>query len=257
VRDERQALLDDTNLVGRAWCSAYAAIVDEWLRSVLQGAVRDDAGSGLALVAVGGYGRAELCPGSDIDLLLLHGGRHDIGELAERIWYPIWDEGLKLGHSVRTAKEALSLAADDLDTATSLLSVRHVAGDESLTASLATSALDQWHKRAKRWLGALSRNVEERHERGGTEDHRDVPLRHRHARDVAAVDQHLPALHRLEPGDGAQRGGLAAPRRPDHREHLAGLGQQGDTSERGLAAVRDGDVHEPGLLHTGVHITER
>ena len=64
---------------------------------------------GVALVAVGGYGRAELSPQSDIDLLLLHDGRPDIATIAERVWYPIWDEGLKLGHSVRTTKEALAL----------------------------------------------------------------------------------------------------------------------------------------------------
>ena len=69
--------------------------------------------------------------------MLLHAGRADIGALADRVWYPIWDEGVKLGHAVRTPKEALTLAADDLDTATSFLQVRHVAGDEDLTDDLA------------------------------------------------------------------------------------------------------------------------
>ena len=92
---------------------------------------------GVALVAVGGYGRAELSLQSDIDVVLLHTGRSDIGALADRVWYPIWDEGVKLGHAVRTPKEALTLAADDLDTATSFLQVRHVAGDEDLTDDLA------------------------------------------------------------------------------------------------------------------------
>jgi [protein-PII] uridylyltransferase len=62
-------------------------------------------------VAVGGYGRGELSLQSDIDVLLLHAGRSDIGELADRHWYPIWDARLKLGHAVRTVKEALALAA--------------------------------------------------------------------------------------------------------------------------------------------------
>ena len=84
-------------------------------------------------------GRARLQ--SDLDVVLLHAGRADIGALAERLWYPIWDEGLKLGHAVRTAREALALAADDLDTATSLLQVRHLAGDEDLTDDLARRAL--------------------------------------------------------------------------------------------------------------------
>src|SRR4029453_11784841 len=72
-----------------------------------------------------------------------------------------------LGHAVRTTKEALTLAADDLDTATSLLQVRHVAGDADLTDDLARRALEQWQKRAKRWLEELSRRVEERHQAAG------------------------------------------------------------------------------------------
>ena len=70
----------------------------------------------------------------------------------ERLWYPIWDEGLKLGHAVRTTSEALALAADDLDTATSLLDVRHLAGDPQLADELATGALAAWEKRGRRWL---------------------------------------------------------------------------------------------------------
>ena len=122
---------------------------------------------GVALVAVGGYGRAELSLQSDIDVVLLHTGRSDIGTLADKVWYPIWDEGLKLGHAVRTTREALALAADDLDTATSLLQIRHLAGDaERSPTDLAERALQQWQKRSKRWLGELARRVRERHERG-------------------------------------------------------------------------------------------
>ena len=83
----------------------------------------------MALVAVGGYGRGELAPWSDLDLLLLHDAKRGIAPVAERLWYPIWDTKLKLGHAVRTVKEALRLAADDLDTATSYLTLRHLAGD--------------------------------------------------------------------------------------------------------------------------------
>ena len=93
-------------------------------------------------------------------------GRADIGELADRLWYPIWDARLKLGHSVRTVKEALALAADDLDTATGLLQVRHLAGDRPLTDELARKADLQWRKRAKRWLAAMATRVRERHAAG-------------------------------------------------------------------------------------------
>ena len=143
-------------------------MVDRWLVELFADATAGADPSGLALVAVGGYGRAELAPGSDLDLLLLDGGGAvDVAGLAERLWYPVWDEGLKLGHAVRTVKEALALAADDLDTATSLLEARHLAGDEALSRRLADEALASWRKRGRRWLGRLADSVEERHAAAG------------------------------------------------------------------------------------------
>ncbi|MGH9276449.1 MAG: [protein-PII] uridylyltransferase, partial [Acidimicrobiales bacterium] len=163
----REALREDTSLVGSALCRRYSDLVDAWLADLLEQAEAASPGGGVALVAVGGYGRAELSLQSDIDVVLLHDGRADIGALADRVWYPIWDEGLKLGHAVRTTREALALAADDLDTATSLLHIRHLAGASALTADLADRALQQWQKRSKRWLEELLRRVRDRHERSG------------------------------------------------------------------------------------------
>jgi [protein-PII] uridylyltransferase len=163
----RAALEADATLVGRSLCRAYSDLVDGWLVELLAAAEASEGAGGVALVASGGYGRAELSLQSDIDVLLLHTGRADIGTFADRIWYPIWDEGLKLGHAVRTPRDALALAADDLDTATSLLQIRHLAGDEDLTDDLARRALAQWQRRAKRWLAELSRRVRSRHESAG------------------------------------------------------------------------------------------
>src|ERR1051325_9763397 len=76
---------------------------DRWLAELL-GDVE-----GAALVAVGGYGRRQLSPGSDLDVVLLHDGSRDnaaVAELADSIWYPIWDAKVKLDHSVRTIAEA-------------------------------------------------------------------------------------------------------------------------------------------------------
>jgi [protein-PII] uridylyltransferase len=162
---DRASVVDDHGLAGLALCRAYAELIDSWLAGLFDAELGTT--GGVALVAVGGYGRAELSPQSDIDLVLLHDGRSDIAEIAERVWYPIWDEGLKLGHAVRTTREALALAADDLDTATSLLSARRVAGDAPLTESLAEQALALWQKRSKRWLGALGRRVRDRHAHAG------------------------------------------------------------------------------------------
>ena len=157
-------LLADDSLTGAAWCRAHSVLVDGWLADLY---ARAASGGGAALVAVGGYGRSELCPRSDVDVLLLHDKGFDAAELAEAIWYPIWDQGLQLGHNVATVRQALSLAAKDLESATSLLSARHIAGDEALTAELASKAVEQWHDRARRWLPELAAKVEERHERVG------------------------------------------------------------------------------------------
>jgi [protein-PII] uridylyltransferase len=154
--------------VGGELCRVWSDEVDRWLAQLLDEAVEPGSQSGLALVACGGYGRRELSLQSDIDVILLHSGRNDdIAAVADRIWYPIWDEGLKLGNSVRTVKEALALAAEDLDTATSLLDARHLAGDRSLTEQLVDKAMVQWRKRAKRWLAAMARRVRDRQAQAG------------------------------------------------------------------------------------------
>jgi [protein-PII] uridylyltransferase len=167
IADAHAQLAADNSLVGRALCDAWTAEVDRWLGELVELAVEGTEPRGVALVAVGGYGRAELSLQSDIDVLLLHRGRADIGQLADRLWYPIWDARMKLGHAVRTVKEALALAAHDLDTATSLLQVRHLAGDRSLTDELVHKAELQWRKRSKRWLGSLSDRVRARHASAG------------------------------------------------------------------------------------------
>jgi len=84
----------------------------------------------VALVALGGYGRGELAPRSDVDLLILHAGDGpEIEGLAERLLYPLWDAGLTVGHGVRTADECLALASERLDAATAMLDARLLAGD--------------------------------------------------------------------------------------------------------------------------------
>jgi [protein-PII] uridylyltransferase len=162
---DRDSLLADTSTHGLTWCRAYTQLVDDWVRGLFVEA--GAASTGVALVAVGGYGRGELCPQSDIDLLLLHQGNADIASVAEGLWYPIWDAGLKLGHSVRTPKEALALAASDLDTATSLLDVRHLAGDGLLTKRLADDASALWRKRSRTWLAEQGERVAARQRRAG------------------------------------------------------------------------------------------
>ncbi len=80
-------------------------LYDGWLAELL-----GDPGPGVALVAVGGLGRREVAPGSDLDLLLVHAGRPDVAAVADAVWYPVWDSGVGLDHSVRTVDEALAVA---------------------------------------------------------------------------------------------------------------------------------------------------
>ncbi|MDQ1378071.1 MAG: [protein-PII] uridylyltransferase [Acidimicrobiaceae bacterium] len=174
MTEARARLRADTTLTGAAWCRAHSDLVDTWLTRLLSdaapGATGATGATGVALVAVGGYGRQELCPESDIDLMLLHerkANQAQVAAVADRIWYPIWDEGYHLGHSVCTVRQALSLASDTLETATALLSARHLAGDAGLSDQLITGGRQNWEKRDSRWLTALAAGVAERHERTG------------------------------------------------------------------------------------------
>ena len=139
-----------------------------WLVSMWRDAIDTVRPSGaVALVAIGGYGRGELAPFSDLDLMLVHDGQRSIEDLSMKLWYPIWDAGLKLGHSVCTPKQALERATDDLDSATALLTVRHIAGDENLSRDLARRATEQWRKQASKRLPELLDRVRSRQRDNG------------------------------------------------------------------------------------------
>ena len=107
--------------------------------------------SGAALVAVGGYGRAELAPYSDLDVVLVADEGVDLGPGAEQVWYPLWDAGTRLDHSVRSLGEVLEAGAADLRVALGLLDVRHLAGDPGLTLRLRSSVLTAWRRTARSW----------------------------------------------------------------------------------------------------------
>ena len=152
---ERRGELITSGLRGPKLRSALAEAADTWVTELFVNATGQATTPGVALVAVGGYGRAELSPGSDLDVLLLHDGSRKparIAEFADAIWYPIWDAKVKLDHSVRTVAEARSIARDDLAVALGLLTARHVVGDPALTAELRTVSLADWRARAAKRL---------------------------------------------------------------------------------------------------------
>ena len=157
----REALLQDASLHGSRFCRQLSELTDAWLIELFDAASAGESRP-LALVAVGGYGRGELAPASDLDVVLLYDGRSAPAEVSERLWYPVWDAKLKLGHAVRTVKEARRLAKADLDTATSLLTVRHLAGEPELTVALAEGARSDWRRHGGTWLARLARSVEAR-----------------------------------------------------------------------------------------------
>ncbi|MEU2611776.1 [protein-PII] uridylyltransferase [Micromonospora sp. NPDC007271] len=128
---------------------ARAEAIGDWLRSLVP--VRP----GLALVAVGGLGRRECAPYGDLDLVLLHDGVPGIEEIAGSLWYPVWDVGLRLDHSVRTVAEALSVAQDDVKVALGLLDARYLAGDRTLADQLTRTAADHWRRTVVRQLPRL------------------------------------------------------------------------------------------------------
>ncbi|PDH66941.1 MAG: [protein-PII] uridylyltransferase [Acidimicrobiales bacterium MED-G01] len=161
----REKVISDKSLSAREIPKALSETTDEFLVDLYAREVRDN--DGVALVALGGYGRAELAPSSDLDLMLIYHDRDDVDALADRIWYPLWDEGFKLGHSVRSVEQTLRLASTDLETATSLLNARLVAGDSTLLAELLARNEQQWVRHGLDRLDELVRNVNRRHRLSG------------------------------------------------------------------------------------------
>ena len=134
-------------------------------------------GSGFALVAFGGLGRREMLPYSDLDLVLVHERRpdRDVRELADALWYPLWDSGVGLDHSVRTVDQCLAVASADVSVAMSLLDARVIAGDADLGALVVDGARRQWRDQiAARFDDLVTAAVARRH-RSGVIAHRTEP----------------------------------------------------------------------------------
>ncbi|MEH1053942.1 [protein-PII] uridylyltransferase [Micromonospora sp. CPCC 206171] len=149
-------LINEVGGIGEVARRERAAGFDAWLGGLVPGR------EGIALVAVGGLGRRQCAPHGDLDLVLLHAGVPGVDELAASLWYPIWDAGVRLDHSVRTLAEALSVAQDDVKVALALLDARFVAGDRALADTLIRTAADHWRRTAVRRLPALREITESR-----------------------------------------------------------------------------------------------
>jgi [protein-PII] uridylyltransferase len=150
---------------------AYAHAADEVVRALFRAAREASADRfDVALVAVGGYGRGELCPYSDLDLWFLvppsaQGKRAQ--ELAEAVLYPLWDLRMEVGHAVRTVDETIDLARDDLTACTALLDTRFLDGDRAVYDKLERDTPRLFDRDPNRFVRRLALEKEERHARFG------------------------------------------------------------------------------------------
>lgn len=130
---------------------------------------RNNSGKEIALAAVGGYGRGELSPGSDLDIIFLHTGKvssEDLKAFVNDVLYPLWDKK-SVDHSVRTRGETRNVASSDLRVATGLLDIRLIAGNADLVAGVQLDAFESWRKNAKENLAELQKSLQARHVRAG------------------------------------------------------------------------------------------
>ena len=148
VEAHRLKLLHRAGESGKEICRARAAILDALVQHLWTAAVESLSTSAqtevppIALVAIGGFGRAELNPHSDIDFMFLHEGQVAVGKprtylakLIDGVLYPLWDMGLKIGYSVRDLNDCVKVANTDMQSKTSLVESRLIVGDENLFAS--------------------------------------------------------------------------------------------------------------------------
>lgn len=146
---------------------------DRFLSQLFQEALRahfeSDTGKEIALAAVGGYGRGELSPGSDLDILILHNGKiaaEKLKAVVNDLLYPLWDRN-SVDHSVRTRSQTRDAAASDLRVATGLLDIRLIAGNANLVSAVQADSLEYWRRDAQRNLPELKKTLTARHDRAG------------------------------------------------------------------------------------------
>ncbi|HEY5247493.1 MAG TPA: [protein-PII] uridylyltransferase, partial [Dermatophilaceae bacterium] len=156
---------------GPARRAAIAELSRAWVCEVWLTATYGARMNGVALASVGSLARGDSGPLSDFDLVLLHDGRSmsrgEITSLADRLWYPIWDGGASLDHSVRTVGECRGVAAGDLSAAVGLLDLNLLAGDEQVVAAARSTVGHDWRANARRRLPELIESLEARHQRHG------------------------------------------------------------------------------------------
>ena len=170
IASAREQVARRLDLSGSGRRALLSSTFDEWLTELFDDAVARTGSTraDFCLVAVGGYGRSEMTSASDLDVLLLHTTTASTGQaFAEALWYPIWDSGIALDHSVRTVAEARRLAHEDVKVVLGLLDSRVTAGNVELVATLRSGVLSDWRSHAATRLDTLHAMVRERRARSG------------------------------------------------------------------------------------------
>jgi [protein-PII] uridylyltransferase len=142
-------------------------ITDSFLIELFNNAVAKKDFDKVALIGVGGSGRQSMTLGSDLDLVLVHENGFKIDEIAEKFWYPIWDLGIKIDHSVRTPTQVRNMAAEDIAVVLGWLDARTIVGNKEFEKQISTAVLQDWRAFADRRLPELHEMVIERKEKFG------------------------------------------------------------------------------------------
>ncbi len=151
--------------------AALAEFGFQWLSDLWDQATAGRRMPGVALAAVGSLARRDGGPLSGFDLVLLHQTRalsaNDLTALADRLWYPMWDQGVKLDHSVRTVNQCRTVAGADLSAAVGLLDITYVAGAEEVVNAAKSTVAHDWRANARTRLPQLQAQIAQRHSRQG------------------------------------------------------------------------------------------
>ena len=167
----RNGLIHSKNLMARVvsnysspreFLRQHSDLVDGLVRKAFQKAQSQVSAPSVCLVAVGGYGRAELAPYSDVDLLLLYSSskKEDLPPLVEKILYPLWDLGLEVSCSSRSINECLKMAQSDLHIKTGLIDGRYLDGEYEFFRKLySLFTKNVLHRKVQKFAEALAKDL--------------------------------------------------------------------------------------------------
>ena len=173
----RNGLIDTKNLMAQAvsnysspreFLRQHSDMVDGLVRKAFQKAQSQVSAPSVCLIAVGGYGRAELAPYSDVDLLLLYSSskKEDLPPLIEKILYPLWDLGLEVSCSSRSISESLKMAQSDLHIKTGLIDGRYLDGEYEFFRKLySLFSKKVLHRKVAKFAEALANDLHLRNQK--------------------------------------------------------------------------------------------